>query len=139
MEILEFLLHSDQIFISTALLVLVVLLIGSIVVDKLKQYEDVDVNGAVTLMDDNNLIVLDVRGEKERKNGFIANDINIPFAQVKNKLNSLDNNKKVLVYCHTGSRSAHVASLLTRNDFTKVYSLKGGIQAWKKANLPIKS
>ena len=138
MEILEFLLNDDQIFMTTMLAILIALLIGNIVADKLKKYEDVDANAAITLMDEKDLTILDVREAKERKAGYIANDTHIPLAQVKNKLNTLDNSKKILVYCRSGSRSAHIAGLLTRNNFEQVYNLKGGINAWQRANLPIK-
>jgi rhodanese-related sulfurtransferase len=138
MEILEFLLNDEQIFTTITLVVLIALLIGNIVADKLKKYEEVDANGAISLMDEKDLIVLDVRETKERKAGHIANDVHIPLSKVKNKLDTLDNSKKVLVYCRSGSRSSHIAGLLTRNNFEQVYNLKGGIQGWKKANLPIK-
>lgn len=139
MELLEFLLNDNQIFTTITLAVLVALFIGNVIADKLKKYEDIDTTAATALMDEKDLIILDVREEKERKSGFIANDVHIPLAQVKNKLDSLDKNKKILVYCRSGSRSAHIAGLLTRNEFEHVYSLKGGINAWKKANLPIKT
>jgi len=138
MEILEFLLNDEQIFTTITLVVLIALLIGNIVADKLKKYEEVDANGAISLMDEKDLIVLDVRESKERKAGHIANDVHIPLSKVKNKLDTLDNNKKVLVYCRSGSRSSHIAGLLTRNNFEQVYNLKGGMQGWLKANLPIK-
>jgi len=136
MEILEFLLNDEQIFTTITLVVLIALLIGNIVADKLKKYEEVDANGAISLMDEKDLIVLDVRETKERKAGHIANDVHIPLSKVKNKLDTLDNNKKVLVYCRSGSRSSHIAGLLTRNNFEQVYNLKGGMQGWLKANLP---
>ncbi len=138
MEILEFLFADEQMFTTVTLILLIALLVGNIVVDKLKKYEDINTNGAVTLMDSSDLILLDVREEKERKAGYIDDDIHIPLASVKGKLSSLDKHKKILVYCRNGSRSAHIAGLLTRNEFENVYSLKGGFQAWKKAKLPIK-
>jgi rhodanese-related sulfurtransferase len=46
---------------------------------------------------------------------------------------ALDNKKKVLVYCRSGARAAHIAGLLTRHEFEQVYNLKGGMNAWKKA------
>ncbi|WXU00367.1 MAG: Thiosulfate sulfurtransferase GlpE [Catillopecten margaritatus gill symbiont] len=137
MEILEFLLNDDQIFTTITLVVLVALFIGNIVTDKLRKYEEITVNEAITLMDEKDLIILDVREDKERKSGFIAKDVHIPLSQVKNKLATLDNTKKVLVYCRSGARSAHIAGMLTRNEFEHVYNLKGGINAWQKANLPI--
>ncbi|CAC9536520.1 Rhodanese-related sulfurtransferase [uncultured Gammaproteobacteria bacterium] len=140
MELLEFLLNDDQIFTTVTLFILIALLVGNIIADKLKKYENIEVNNAVTLMDEKNLIILDVREVKERKKeGYIENAVHIPLSQVKNKLDTLDNSKKVLVYCRSGSRSAHISGLLTRNGFEQVYNLKGGILAWKKANLPIKA
>lgn len=138
MEILEFLLNENQIFTTITLVVLIALLIGIIVADKLKKYIDVGVDAAVVLMDEKKLIILDVREDKELKSGFIENSVHIPLAKVKNKLSDLDKSKKILVYCRSGARSAHIAGLLTRNEFEQVYNLQGGIQAWKKVNLPIK-
>ena len=88
-------------------------------------------------MDDDNLIILDVREEKERSSGFIKSDIHIPMAQVKAKLDSLDKSKKILTYCRTGNRSNPIADLLSRNQFENVYCLNGGFDAWQKAGLPI--
>ncbi|MDC9726373.1 MAG: rhodanese-like domain-containing protein [Candidatus Thioglobus sp.] len=137
MEIIDFLLADDQLFTTITLFVLIALLIGNIVADKLKKYEDIDANAATELMDDDNLIILDVREQKERKAGYIKGDVHIPLSDVKNQLSKLDKNKSILVYCRSGSRSAHIAGLLTRNEYEKVYNLKGGIQAWKRAKMPV--
>ena len=137
MEIIDFLLAEDQLFTTITLFILIALLVGNIIADKLKKYEDIDTNAATELMDDENLIILDVREKKERKAGYIKGDLHIPLSDVKNKLDELDKNKSILVYCRSGSRSGHIAGLLTRNEYEKVYNLKGGIQAWKRAKLPI--
>ena len=97
----------------------------------------VDTNGAVSLMDDDDLIILDVREEKERKIGFLSNDINIPMGQLKTKMDTLDKSKNILVYCKSGTRSDRIADILSKNDFQKVSSLKGGFNAWLNADLPI--
>ncbi|MCS5592642.1 MAG: rhodanese-like domain-containing protein [Gammaproteobacteria bacterium] len=138
MEILEFLLNDDQIFTTITLVVLIALFIGNVVADKLKKYEDVDPNGVISLMDEKDLIILDVREKKELKSGYIKGSKHIPLSDVKNQLDSLDNSQKILVYCRSGSRSSHIAGLLTRNNFEQVHNLKGGMLAWQKANLPIK-
>jgi rhodanese-related sulfurtransferase len=135
MEIIDFLFAKEQLLTTLVLLVLIALLIGNIIADKNRKYEILDTTGAIKLMDEE-IIVLDVREEKERKNGHIANDTHIPLSKVAGQLNTLDKNKKVLVYCRSGARSAHICSVLTRNEFSQVYNLKGGITAWKKANLP---
>lgn len=138
MEIIDFLFAEEQLLITGTLVILIALFAISIINDKFKKYEVIDVNGAVNLMDNDNLIILDVRDDKERKLGFIDNDLHIPLKQVKNKISTIDNKKDILVYCRSGSRSAHIASMLSNNNFDNVFSLKGGITAWEKANLPIK-
>jgi rhodanese-related sulfurtransferase len=137
MEIIDFLFADEQLFTTITLLVLIALLIGNIVADKFKKYEDVDTTAATELMDDDNLIVLDVREKKELKSGYIKGSMHIPLADVKNKLDKLDKDKSILVYCRSGSRSAHIAGVLARNEYENVYNLKGGIQAWKRAKLPV--
>ena len=71
-EFIEFL--QGELLLTGTLLALIVLLIVNIYGDKFRNYEVVDTNGAITLMDDDSLIILDVREEKERSSGFIKSD-----------------------------------------------------------------
>ena len=135
MEFIQFL--QGELLLTGTLFALIILLIVNIYSEKNRKYQVVDTNGAVSLMDDDNLIILDVREEKERKIGFLSNDINIPMGQVKTKMDTLDKSKNILVYCKSGTRSDRIADILSKNDFQKVSSLKGGFNAWLKADLPI--
>jgi rhodanese-related sulfurtransferase len=134
MEYIDFLI--EEAFISITLVVLIALFIGNIITDKYKKYEDIDTNIAIDLMD-GDIQILDVREEKERIGGHIKNDKHIPMASVKSRIDELERDKKILVYCRSGNRSSHICGTLTRADFTSVYNLKGGFTAWQKANLPI--
>ena len=87
---------QGELLLTGTLLALIALLIVNIYGDKFKKYAVVDTNGAISLMDDDDLIILDVREEKERSSGFIKSDIHIPMSQVKTKLDSLDKSKKYL-------------------------------------------
>ena len=135
MELIQFL--QGELLLSGTLLALIILLIVNIYGDTFRKYAVVDTNAAVSLMDDDELIILDVREEKERSSGFINNDINIPMSQVKNKMGSLDKSKNILVYCKSGTRSDQISGFLSKNEFQNVSSLKGGFNAWQKAELPI--
>ena len=135
MEFIQFL--QGELLLTGTLFALIILLIVNIYSEKYRKYQVVDTNGAVSLMDDDELIIIDVREEKERKAGFLSNDLNIPMGQVKAKMDSLDKSKNILVYCKSGTRSDRIADILSKNDFQKVSSLKGGINAWLKADLPI--
>ena len=135
MEFIQFL--QGELLLTGTLFALIILLIVNIYSEKNRKYQVVDTNGAVSLMDDDDLIILDVREEKERKVGFLSNDINIPMGQLKTKMDTLDKSKNILVYCKSGTRSDRIADILSKNDFQKVSSLKGGFNAWLKADLPI--
>ena len=135
MEFIQFL--QGELLLTGTLFALIILLIVNIYSEKYRKYQVVDTNGAVSLMDDDELIILDVREEKERSVGFLTNYLNIPMGQVKAKMDSLDKSKNILVYCKSGTRSDRIADILSKNDFQKVSSLKGGFNAWLKADLPI--
>ena len=135
MEFIQFL--QGELLLTGTLFALIILLIVNIYSEKYRKYQVVDTNGAVSLMDDDELIIIDVREEKERKAGFLSKDLNIPMGQVKAKMDSLDKSKNILVYCKSGTRSDRIADILSKNDFQKVSSLKGGFNAWLKADLPI--
>lgn len=41
-----------------------------------------------------------------------------------------DKNRKIILICHTGSRSNDAVDLLIENGFTNVHDIKGGFSAW---------
>ena len=96
MEFIQFL--QGELLLTGTLFALIILLIVNLYSEKYRKYQVVDTNGAVSLMDDDDLIILDVREEKERKIGFLSNDINIPMGQLKTKMDTLDKSKNILVH-----------------------------------------
>jgi CRP-like cAMP-binding protein len=70
--------------------------------------------------------VIDVRTEGEFARGAIRGATNIPLNTLRVKAKSLEANKKYVVYCETGSRSAAAAFLLSQRGFD-VAVLKGGL------------
>ncbi|HTF04841.1 MAG TPA: thioredoxin [Bacteroidia bacterium] len=79
--------------------------------------------------------ILDVRTPEEFNEGHLEGAQNIDFkgADFAIHVNALDKSKPVMVYCHSGNRSAQAADQLRNNGFTTVYALDGGIQAWQSA------
>ena len=84
MEFIQFL--QGELLLTGTLFALIILLIVNLYSEKYRKYQVVDTNGAVSLMDDDELLIIDVREEKERKAGFLSNDLNIPMGQVKAKM-----------------------------------------------------
>ena len=104
-----------------------------------RKHKTLNVNEAVRLLNDDKTICLDVREEKELKDGIIKHSRHIPLRQLSEKLAEYENakDKPFLVYCKTGNRSSHACSVLTKHGFTDVSHLVGGMAAWETANLPL--
>jgi len=94
---------------------------------------------AVQLMNNEDVVVLDVREPGETAAGKISKAIQIPAGAVGKRIGELDKhkNKTLLVYCKTGARSGAACKELSSHGFEKVYSLNGGMVAWQDAHLPI--
>ena len=51
----------------------------------------------------------------------------------------LPTDRPLLVICHVGGRSAAVTSFLTRAGRTDVVNVAGGMDAWARAGLPVRT
>ena len=104
-----------------------------------QNYEDVDVQAFAELIADTNTVVLDVRTAAEFNEAHIKDAVNIDQFKddfVAQVLQQLPKEKTIAVYCRSGRRSAHAASLLAKEGYKPV-NLKGGIIAWTKENQPV--
>ncbi len=77
------------------------------------------------------MIILDVRPEKSYKQEHIKGAINIPAAQIRARLQELDKNKTIFVYCFKGYTSYLVSRILILNGFKNVLSYAGGYEHYK--------
>jgi rhodanese-related sulfurtransferase len=84
-------------------------------------------------------IVLDVRTSDEYNQGHLENAVMIDYYKpdFKQRLANLDKAKPVFVYCAAGARSEGAAQALVDLGFKQVYDLQGGMNAWKKAKMPV--
>jgi rhodanese-related sulfurtransferase len=85
-----------------------------------------------------NAILLDVRTEPELREGSIAGSRNIVYDDAfASKLDTISPESPIFVYCAAGKRSARAAEIMKAKGFKEVYQLKGGLNAWKGARLPM--
>ena len=81
--------------------------------------------------------IIDVRTPSEWASGHIDNAHHIELAKLPNALNQIPKDRPITVTCGGGFRASAGASFLKRAGFNNVSNLKGGMQAWKQAGLPI--
>lgn len=79
-----------------------------------------------------NSLLIDVRLEPAFKAETISGAVNIPINQIRNRLNEIPKDKKVVLFCNTGYTSYCAARILMQNGFDNVYSLMAGIEFYKK-------
>lgn len=94
---------------------------------------------AVLLINRENALVVDVRDDAEFAAGHITDARHIPLNQVEGRVDELRKfkDKPILINCQVGMRSAKACNILRKHGFTKVYNLKGGLNAWQQAKLPV--
>jgi hydroxyacylglutathione hydrolase len=83
------------------------------------------------------LQVVDVRTPEEFTEGHLAQAVNIPLDQLQASLRKISKEKPILLYCHSGRRSAAALKILRKNGCTQAKHLKGGLSAWQNAGFPV--
>lgn len=123
-----------------ALVCVIFLLIQDLVANSFNKYENISPLIAVTKMNSDDIVVLDVREQHEFIKSHIDNALNIPLGKVEEQLPALEKHKKhpLIVTCQTGARSTAACKTLTKAGFEQVYNLIGGMQSWEDNKLPIK-
>jgi rhodanese-related sulfurtransferase len=81
--------------------------------------------------------LLDVRTAGEYTSGHIKNALLADWKDVNEfnrRINFIDKERPVYVYCLGGGRSAAAAEQMRSKGYLQVYELKGGMNAWKAAD-----
>lgn len=103
----------------------------------IKQLSPQDLTFAVNREDG---VVVDIRSEKEFKNSHILDAKHISTEKVNNNdFAALEKHKDkpIIVVCAAGISASKVANQLLKAGFTKASLLKGGMNAWTGAGLPV--
>jgi len=76
--------------------------------------------------------LIDVRTPNEYNAGKIkkAKLINVMAPDFQRKLDQLDKEKPLYLYCRSGVRSVRAAKIAEKLGFKEIYDLKGGFNAW---------
>ena len=94
---------------------------------------------AIQLINHKNAVVFDIRPDLAFASGHIVGAMHLPSTIIEAKLNTLKKYAKdpVVVVCATGQESLKVAQKLKTHGFTHVCLMRGGLNEWKQANLPL--
>ena len=77
-------------------------------------------------------LLLDVRQDWETKLCRLPNAVHIPIEDIELRVEELNPDDPIVVYCHAGVRSAAVAEFLKSLGFKDVRNLAGGVDLWAR-------
>lgn len=112
-----------------------------------EQIENLSPSQVKTELDNGNATLIDIREAEElQQNGQIPGSHHAPRGMLEFYADEtlpyhrpeFDKNKRMILHCASGGRSALAAATLKEMGYTNVAHLDGGIKAWKEAGMPIK-
>lgn len=93
---------------------------------------------AKLLCDNNEGIIIDLRGEDQFQKEHIVGAENMPSDTLHAGNLPDRNGKKLIVHCNKGGRAGRFCNALMAEDSEiDIYHLQGGIEAWKEAGFGI--
>ena len=80
--------------------------------------------------------IVDIRTEDDYKRGSLQNAINIPMAQLKERMDQLPKDKTIYLLCHTGERSVDYVEMLDDAGYDAV-NISGGYRSFLRKQLSL--
>jgi rhodanese-related sulfurtransferase len=82
------------------------------------------------------LVLVDVREDAERANGFPPGSLHLPLGQLRARLGELPTDRPVAFVCRSGRRSA-IATEEARGAGLDARNVEGGMGAWRRCDLEV--
>lgn len=94
---------------------------------------------ATQLINQGKAVLVDVREPAEFAEGHVLDARNIPLKDLDSRAGELEKakSKTIVAICQSGVRSATATGKLQKAGYTEVYSLDGGLDAWRGQGLPV--
>jgi len=83
------------------------------------------------------LLVLDVRQPSEWQAGHVPGAVHIPGGELPSRVDEVDLERPVAVYCGSGYRSSVAGSVLSARGHHAVHNVLGGFSAWRQRGFPV--
>ena len=96
-------------------------------------------SGAVSLINREKAVVIDVSETDEFAAGHVGGAKNVPFSELEVKLPLTAKNKTLplILVCATGVRANRAVAVAKKLGYEQAQALGGGLKAWREANLPV--
>lgn len=98
-------------------------------------FVDLNAGQAKQLIDNGEVVILDVRTDREYQSGHIegAQHLNFYGDDFARRLEELPKDKNYVVYCASGNRSGQAVAMMKKMNFEEAHNMLGGIGAWSRS------
>ena len=119
---------------------------ADLVAEAKQRVENLDPDAVERELASGEAVVVDLREPEELEaSGRIPGSVHVPRGMLEFRADPsspyhqepLDPNKRVIVHCASGGRSALAAATLKDMGYERVAHLDGGLNAWKEAGKPV--
>ena len=133
MELINFLI--ERYYLSLPLLIVIFLLIYS---SSTKGGKKISPQLLISLANNENAFIVDLRNSELFNQGHITGSINIPFNNLSKRFNEIpEDHKSIVLVCDMGNVSPNAGELLKKEGYKDLLILRGGVNEWKLQNLPL--
>ncbi len=130
---------TNNFILFVALGVILMLIVRMEIKRATRGFKDISPAEAVQLINKENAVIIDVRESNELAQGSIRGSKHLALSVLKQRVDELKAyaDQPVITLCKSGNRSSSACEILKKHNFTNVMNLKGGLEGWKSANLPV--
>lgn len=130
---------SNHLMLVAAFAAILAALVGQEIGRLTRKFKTLSPAQLTTLINRDGALVIDVRAINDFQAGHVPGSRHVAMSQFDPEQKDLAKLRDlpVAVVCKSGQQSAEAANRLAKAGFTKVYSLEGGLDAWRAAELPV--
>lgn len=129
---------TQQWMLASGLLVAIALLIMH---ESRKSGPSLSPQQAITLINEQDGIFVDLRDAADFRKGHIVEAVNIPALKLPERMSDLEKYKDrpIVLVCKMGQQSSSAGKQLKEANYSAVYKMRGGMMEWTNQQLPIVS
>jgi rhodanese-related sulfurtransferase len=105
-----------------------------------QRIELIDPDELAERLEQDDLLVLDVRDQDEFAEAHIPGSVHLPYGELPERRDELPRERTIAAICSGGKRSGLAASILQREGFERILHVaNGGVETWRRGNRPDES
>ncbi|WP_088331475.1 rhodanese-like domain-containing protein [Lacimicrobium sp. SS2-24] len=137
-QLIEFV--GNHYILSSIWVALALMFIFSLISGRLSPVKELGTLEMTMLMNKQDAVVLDIRPQPDYRKGHILGARQVGAEKMaKGDFSDLEKykDKPIIVVCAMGVSAKRTASQLLKSGFNQVFVLKGGMNAWTSASMPV--